>query len=102
MNVRNARYRDDTQPLLADCGCPACRHFSRGAIRHFVKSNEILGLELLTIHNLHFMLTLMRDIRASIAAGAFDAFRRAFHASADADRPVGAEIRATHLVPCSR
>jgi queuine tRNA-ribosyltransferase len=60
------------------CTCPACREFSRGYIRHLIKAEEILGLRLITLHNLHFYLNLMNRARAEIERGAFDQFRKAF------------------------
>jgi queuine tRNA-ribosyltransferase len=78
LNLRNAAFARDGRTLVEDCACYACQHFSRGAIRHFVMSEEILGLHLLTLHNLHYILSLMQRIRAAITAGAFAAFRRDF------------------------
>jgi len=78
LNLRNAAHARDPRPIAADCGCYACQHFSRGAIRHFVLASEILGLHLVTLHNLHFTLTLMRRMRAAIVDGTFDALRRDF------------------------
>jgi queuine tRNA-ribosyltransferase len=78
MNLRNAVYARDERPLEETCGCYACAHFSRGAIRHFVKSGEILGLYLLTVHNLHFLVDLTERARSAILDGTFSAWRRAF------------------------
>ncbi len=78
LNLRNAAFARDDRPLVEACACYACQHFSRGAIRHFVMAEEILGLHLLTLHNLHYILTLMCQIRAALAAGTFAAFRRDF------------------------
>ncbi len=78
LRIRNARHRDDTRPLQEDCGCYTCRHYSRAYLRHLDQCGEILGARLNTIHNLHFYLQLMRDIRAAIEAGRFDEFDRAF------------------------
>ncbi|MBK8987049.1 MAG: tRNA guanosine(34) transglycosylase Tgt [Chloroflexi bacterium] len=69
LNLRNAQYTADPGPLAADCACYTCTHFSRAYLRHLVKADEILGHILLTTHNLHFLLELMRQIRAAIAAG---------------------------------
>ena len=63
------------------CSCPTCREFTRGYIRHLIKAEEILGLRLMTIHNLHFYLDLMRQAREKIGEGTFDQFRRAFVAN---------------------
>jgi queuine tRNA-ribosyltransferase len=78
INLRNSAFAQDRRPLAEDCTCYACQHFSRGAIRHFTLADEILGLHLLTLHNLHFTLSLMRQLRGAIAAGSFAAFRRDF------------------------
>jgi queuine tRNA-ribosyltransferase len=76
VRIRNSRYRDDTGPLDPDCGCYACRHFSRAYLNHLQRANEILGARLNTIHNLHFYLQLMREARAAIEAGRFGEFAR--------------------------
>ena len=69
VKIRNARWRDDARPLDASCACYACRHFTRAYLHHLQKSNEILGARLNTLHNLHYYLGLMRELRAAIAAG---------------------------------
>ncbi len=88
MNLRNARYANDRRPLVEGCSCYACRHFSRGAIRHWLLAGEILALHLLTVHNLHFTLRLMRQVREAILTGTFrqlqDEFASAQHHLADA------------------
>jgi queuine tRNA-ribosyltransferase len=78
INLRNAQYAADPGPLEGGCECYACRNFSRAYIRHLVKANEILGLRLLTLHNLHFLLQLMRDVRRAIQAGTFAALKKQF------------------------
>jgi queuine tRNA-ribosyltransferase len=78
LNVRNAGFATDGRPLDAKCACYACRNYSRGAIRHFIQAGEILGLHLLTVHNLHFTVDLMRQARESLLAGTFPAFRDGF------------------------
>lgn len=79
--VRNAVYARDFSPLEEGCTCYACQNFSRAYIRHLVKANEIFGLHLTTIHNLHFLLKLMQDIRENILAGTFSAFYKEFFAN---------------------
>jgi len=69
IKLRNARYRDDTRPIDDTCACYACRHFTRAYLHHLQRANEILGARLATIHNLFYYLTLMRELRAAIAAG---------------------------------
>lgn len=78
MNMRNAQYAEDHRPVQEDCTCYTCRTFSRAYLRHLYKAGEISALRLGTIHNVHFMLELMRQIRAAIAAGRFAAFRADF------------------------
>jgi queuine tRNA-ribosyltransferase len=75
LNLRNATYRADPRPLDPDCACPACERFSRAAIRHFVTQREMLGLRLLSLHNLRFVLDLTARARAAIERGGFSAFR---------------------------
>jgi len=81
LNLRNAQHADAPHPIEEGCACYACQHFSRAYLRHLIAAKEILGLRLTTIHNLHFMLDLMRQIRASILDGAFVAFKDEFLAS---------------------
>lgn len=69
LNLRNARFRDDTGPLDSDCGCHACSHYSRAYIHHLFKAREILGIQLVTLHNIAFMTRLMTTIRDAITAG---------------------------------
>jgi queuine tRNA-ribosyltransferase len=71
--IRNAAHARDGRPIEDDCPCYACAHFSRGALRHLVLSREMLGAQLATVHNLHFYLHLMREIRAALAEGTFPA-----------------------------
>jgi queuine tRNA-ribosyltransferase len=69
INIRNACYQRDTGPLDPECSCSTCRRYTRAYLRHLDRCGEILGVRLGTVHNLHFYLDLMRQIRASIAAG---------------------------------
>jgi queuine tRNA-ribosyltransferase len=78
INLKNAEYAKDKRPIEDDCDCTSCREFSRGYIRHLIKAEEILGLRLITLHNLHFYLDLMRQARDKIDKGTFDEFRREF------------------------
>ena len=73
VKIRNARWRDDPRPLDEGCACYACRHFSRAYLHHLQRANEILGARLNTIHNLHYYLGLMRELRDAIEAGGFAA-----------------------------
>lgn len=81
LNLRNARYAADPDPIEEGCGCYTCRHFSRAYLRHLIMAKEILGLRLATVHNLHFMLNLMREIREAIVAGTFSTLKEEFLAS---------------------
>jgi queuine tRNA-ribosyltransferase len=75
LNLRNAAHRADPRPLDEECDCPACERFSRAYLRHLVTQGEILGLRLLSLHNLRFVLDLTARARAAIERGAFSAFR---------------------------
>lgn len=72
--IRNARYSDDGRPLDARCRCYTCAHFSRAYVRHLVMAREPLAVTLNTLHNVTYYETLMREMRAAIAANAFAAF----------------------------
>jgi queuine tRNA-ribosyltransferase len=80
VRIRNARYKDDQRPIDEDCGCYTCRHYSRAYLRHLEQCKEILGSRLNTIHNLHYYLELMKDLRAAIVGGELDRFAKAFYA----------------------
>ena len=79
VKIRNSRYKDDEKPLDESCECYACRNFSRAYIYHLFRAGEILGARLNTIHNLHYYLQLMREMRAAIDADRFQAFVVQFH-----------------------
>ena len=78
LNLKNAPFAEDTSPIEEGCECYACKNFTRAYLRHLVKAEEILGLRLLSIHNLHFYLGLARQAREHILAGSFQEFRRRF------------------------
>jgi queuine tRNA-ribosyltransferase len=78
LNFKNAEFASQTGPLEEGCACEACRGYSRAYIRHLIKAEEILGLRLLTTHNLHFYLNLMKRARTSIEEGSFQDFRQRF------------------------
>lgn len=80
MQIKAGRYKQDFRPIEEGCACYACRTFSRAYIRHLVNVGEILGLRLVTLHNLHFYLEMMRQIRQHIENDTFEAFRQDFHA----------------------
>jgi queuine tRNA-ribosyltransferase len=81
LNLKNAEFIRDKGPIEDGCACPTCREFTRGYIRHLIKAEEILGLRLITLHNLHFYLDLMRQARDQIDNGTFGEFRRDFVAN---------------------
>lgn len=80
LKLRNARYKDEDLPVDESCDCYTCRNFSRAYLHHLHRAGEILGARLNTIHNLHYYLQLMREMRASIDGGQFQAFRVRFAA----------------------
>ncbi len=75
VRLRNAKHRHDTGPLEEGCDCYTCQNFSRAYLHHLHRCNEILGARLNTIHNLHFYLSLMREMRTAIESGEFDAYK---------------------------
>jgi queuine tRNA-ribosyltransferase len=76
LNIKRSELRTDPRPLDERCGCPCCTRFSRAYVRHLFTSDEILGLRLLSLHNVHFLVTLMHDARAAIRDGSFDRWSR--------------------------
>jgi queuine tRNA-ribosyltransferase len=78
INIRNARFEKDASPVEVDCTCYTCRTFSRAYLRHLFKAGELLAYRLATIHNVHFLLQLMADVREAISAGCFPAFANEF------------------------
>jgi tRNA-guanine transglycosylase, queuosine-34-forming len=81
INIRNSAHQSDLGPIDPECRCYTCRNYSRAYLRHLDRCNEILGSRLNTIHNLHFYLDLMRQIREAIAEGRFGAFAARLRAS---------------------
>jgi queuine tRNA-ribosyltransferase len=75
LNLRNARFARDPRPMEEGCPCPTCQRFSRAFVRHLVTQREILGLRLLSLHNLAFTLRLTAGARAAIGAGTFETYR---------------------------
>ena len=78
LNLRNAKFAEDTRPIDPECGCAACRNYGRAYLHHLIRSDEILGPMLLTTHNLTYYQDLMRALRAAIVEGRFAAFRAEF------------------------
>lgn len=79
IKIKNSRYKDDEKPLDETCECYACRNFSRAYLYHLHRAGEILGARLNTIHNLHYYLQLMQEMRAAIDADSFQTFVIHFH-----------------------
>ena len=76
LNLFNAKYELDERPIQEGCGCPACRHYSRGYIRHLLKAKEMLGMRLCVLHNLYFYNQLMEEIRAAIEEERYQSFKK--------------------------
>ena len=74
LNIKRAEFRADKRPLDPECDCTACTRFTRAYIRHLFLADEILGLRLLSLHNVHFLVLLMREARNALLAGSFDAW----------------------------
>ncbi|MGH2541836.1 MAG: tRNA guanosine(34) transglycosylase Tgt [Ardenticatenaceae bacterium] len=78
INIRNARYKDDPRPVMADCDCYTCRHYSRAYLRHLFRANELLAHTLATLHNLHFIATLCTAIRRALRTETFAEMKAAW------------------------
>lgn len=78
-NIRNAKFKNDKKPLIKGCSCVCCQKFSRGYLRHLFVTNEVLGLRMLTVHNLTVLFGFMRDVRGAIGEGRFGDFKRRFN-----------------------
>ena len=87
VKIRNARYRNDTNPLDDECDCYTCQNFTRGYLHHLEKCGEMLGAQLNTIHNLRFYQTLMANLRAAISNGQLDSFVEEFYQKQGIDQP---------------
>lgn len=79
LKIRNARYKDDMRPLDPSCSCHTCSHFSRAYLHHLHRANEITGARLNTLHNLHYYLNLMQEIREALEQNRFDQWQAQFH-----------------------
>ena len=80
LRLRNARYKTDERPIDESCSCTACGGFSRAYLHHLDRCGEMLGPMLCSIHNLHYYLNLMREVREALDEGRFEAFRARFNA----------------------
>jgi len=76
INIRNSSYKDDFSPLDPKCACSVCRHYSRAYIRHLINTKEILGLRLVSYHNVYFYIKLMQSIREAIAKDRLSALKK--------------------------
>ena len=74
LNVKRADFRADDRPLDAECDCPTCARFSRAYLRHLYVADEMLGLRLLSLHNVHYLVSLMRSARDAVRGGTFEAW----------------------------
>ena len=74
MNLLNEKYAEDSRPIAEECGCPACRNYSRSYIRHLFKAREALGMRLAVLHNLYFYNELMQKIRDALDEGRYEEF----------------------------
>src|SRR5205085_3120598 len=72
INIKRAEFRADRRPIDEECACTACRRFTRAYVRHLFLADEILGLRLLSLHNVHFLVELMRTARSAILDGSFE------------------------------
>ncbi len=80
VKIKNARYKEDTEPLDASCTCYTCKNFSRAYLHHLHRAGEILGARLNTIHNLHYYLNLMKEVRQALDEDKFSEYVQQFHA----------------------
>lgn len=78
LQLRNAEYKEDFAPIDKDCDCMACRNYARAYIRHLFNTEELLGLRLVSLHNIHFYVKLMQLSRGAIRDSKFDSFRKEF------------------------
>lgn len=81
VHIKNAKYVEDPSPLDPQCDCYTCKNYTKSYLRHLFQAGEIFGSRLLTIHNLHYYINLMRQMREAILAERFDEFRTAFYGS---------------------
>ena len=80
LTIRNAEYKDDFRPVEEGCNCYCCRNYSRAYVRHLINVDEMFGGILLSIHNIHFLINLMKRVRKAIKEDKFGDFREKFMA----------------------
>jgi queuine tRNA-ribosyltransferase len=78
LKIRNARYKSDERPLDPTCSCPTCTNFSRAYLHHLDRCGEMLGPMLASVHNLHYYVNLMREVRQALDDGMFPLFAQRF------------------------
>jgi queuine tRNA-ribosyltransferase len=88
LNISNAKFRHDTNPLEPGCLCYTCRNYSRAYLRHLYMAKELLAYRLNTLHNVHFFLNLMQQVREAIVADEFDLFKTEFYKRRENENPV--------------
>jgi len=81
MNLLNSKFAADEAPIDAACGCYTCQHFSRAYLRHLIQAKEMLASTLLSMHNIHTLLQLTREMREAIGQGTFEAYAEAYLAA---------------------
>lgn len=79
LTIRNAKYRESKEPLDSECDCRVCKNYTRGYIRHLINTNEILGMRLVSYHNLYFLLKLTDNIRKAIEEDRFLDYKKEFY-----------------------
>jgi len=78
LNIKRAEFRTDRRPIDEECDCACCTRFSRAYVRHLFLADEMLGLRLLSLHNVHFLVSLMREARSALLSGTFDGWSEAW------------------------
>ncbi len=79
LNINNSRFKHDTDPAEIGCGCYTCRNYSRAYLRHLYLAKELLAYRLNTIHNIHYYIRLLEEIRHAIYKNEFESFRKEFY-----------------------
>ena len=87
INIKSARFATDCAPIDPECNCYACQNYSRAYLSHLYRAGELTFFRLASLHNLHYYLNLMRQMREAIMAGEFEKFRQNFYAKRDKDAP---------------
>jgi queuine tRNA-ribosyltransferase len=80
VSIKNAKFQKDESPLDPECDCFTCKNYSRGYLHHLYRAKELTYFRLASLHNLHYYLTLMKQMRGAILEGSFSTFKREFYA----------------------